>query len=257
MNNTLSNDIADRIRHRILDEEKYQPGERIPNERALAKELGVSRASIREGIRILVGNGLLKVRRGVGTFVAASPGLTHDPLGLSEIRDQYQLMVDWYQVRLMLEPAEMEIVAEKITDEQLEELYELEKTCSDAARSGRNYTEKDAAFHLKLAQVTENPILIRFMEGVTESVQFGTVLGGIDSRRNASQNHRRILESLEMRDTDGAYHAMRMHILLGQKVAEEQVRSMIREKEESAARKGEQTPAEDAAASPQAAMSAE
>ncbi len=79
---SLSQDIAARLQKMILEESQYEPDEKIPNERALASQLGVSRTSIREAIKILVGNGVLTVKRGVGTFVAATPDMGKDPRGL-------------------------------------------------------------------------------------------------------------------------------------------------------------------------------
>jgi DNA-binding FadR family transcriptional regulator len=55
----------------------WAPSERIPSEAALAVELGVGRSSIREAIRLLARDGLLEVRHGVGTFVAAASELEH------------------------------------------------------------------------------------------------------------------------------------------------------------------------------------
>ena len=60
---SLSQDIAARLQKMILEESQYEPEEKIPNERALASQLGVSRTSIREAIKILVGNGALTVKR--------------------------------------------------------------------------------------------------------------------------------------------------------------------------------------------------
>ncbi|MFJ7623889.1 winged helix-turn-helix domain-containing protein, partial [Rhodococcus erythropolis] len=64
------------LRGRIM-QGTWAPSERIPSEAALAVELGVGRSSIREAIRLLARDGLLEVRHGVGTFVAAASELEH------------------------------------------------------------------------------------------------------------------------------------------------------------------------------------
>ena len=216
---SLSQDIAARLQKMILEESQYEPEEKIPNERALASQLGVSRTSIREAIKILVGNGVLTVKRGVGTFVASTPDMGKDPLGLSGVEDKKKLVLDWYKVRLMVEPSEMEYVIDNITDEKLGRLRELQKKCEKLASSGEQYWDADTAFHKYLAVLSGNLILGRFMEGVSESVRMGTALGGILARENSVKNHKAIVDFIEKRDKAGAYHAMRMHLLLGMEEA--------------------------------------
>ena len=69
-NINLSQKTADIIKNRIINEQVLLPGDKLPNENELSNELGVSRATLREAIRILVNDGLLTVYRGKGTFVS-------------------------------------------------------------------------------------------------------------------------------------------------------------------------------------------
>lgn len=214
-NQSLSQSIADRLQNMILNENQYEPNEKIPNERMLAEMLGVSRASIREAIKILVGNGVLTVRRGAGTFVASSPDIMSDPLRLATIEDQRNLQVKWYQVRLMIEPEAMKFVIQNITDEELETLKRLERECADKIENDENCAEEDTAFHIFLAKATHNEILERLMAGVSESVSSGIAVGKGYARENALKNHRLIVQYIENRDEIGAYNAMRLHLLKG------------------------------------------
>lgn len=65
----LSDDIAEMLLSMIVVEKKYLPGDKLPNEIELSKELGVSRITLREAIRILVTRHVLEIKRGKGTFV--------------------------------------------------------------------------------------------------------------------------------------------------------------------------------------------
>lgn len=65
----LSDDIADVILSMITVEKKYNPGDKLPNEMELSEQLGVSRITLREAIRILVTANVLEIKRGKGTFV--------------------------------------------------------------------------------------------------------------------------------------------------------------------------------------------
>lgn len=212
-----SEKIAERLEQMIIEEVRYQPNEKIPNERTLAQMLGVSRASVREAIKILTGNGILVVRRGIGTFVAEKPGFVTDPFHMATSKNKANLLEMWYQVRLMLEPEYMRLVIENITVEELENLKQFEQNCANKIRCGESYAKEDTEFHLFLAKATHNEILERFMAGVEESVFPGVELEADAARKNALENHRLVVQYIELGDVYGAYNAMRMHLLLGQK----------------------------------------
>ena len=69
MPKVLSEMIADDILYMINVEKRFSETMKLPNENDFAKELNVNRATLREAIRILVTNGVLEIRRGVGTFI--------------------------------------------------------------------------------------------------------------------------------------------------------------------------------------------
>ena len=68
-NKRLSDDVAETIMSMIKVEKKYNPGDKLPNELQLSEELGVSRITLREAIRILVARNVLEIKRGKGTFI--------------------------------------------------------------------------------------------------------------------------------------------------------------------------------------------
>lgn len=84
----ISQIIANQISDMIFLEKKYNPNDKLPNENKLAEELGVSRTTIREAVKILVANGILTIERGRGTFVTANPGMHNDPFGISYLEDK-------------------------------------------------------------------------------------------------------------------------------------------------------------------------
>ena len=68
----LADSTAQRIRKMIEDEERFSAGDKLPNENDLASELGVSRSTLREAVKILTTSGMLEIRRGKGTFVTSN-----------------------------------------------------------------------------------------------------------------------------------------------------------------------------------------
>lgn len=88
----VSQVIAGRIKDMIFLEKKYMPNDRLPNEYDLSAQLGVSRTSLREAIKILAANGILTIKRGSGTFVTATTDNSNDPFGIAYLEDKKSLL---------------------------------------------------------------------------------------------------------------------------------------------------------------------
>ena len=76
----LSSNVSDKLKRKIIDGE-WKVNEQIPTEQELAEELMVSRTTIREAIKILASQNIVRIDRGKGTFVAETPWVIQDPLG--------------------------------------------------------------------------------------------------------------------------------------------------------------------------------
>ena len=225
----LSEQIAQQLRGMIFDEHRFNPGDRMPDERSLAQEMGVSRTSLREAIKTLVASGVLVIRRGVGTFVSETPGKLDDPFGFAYAEDKKQLLADWYQARLISESEAMELVAKNATDEELQELEDLALRQRDLITSGdrkkktqENYSysfmELDQEFHAALAAATHSAVMGRVLPALHEWVYFGAAVGEYprlsrEMEHNAKESHLTIAQFLKMRDGRGANMAMRYHML--------------------------------------------
>lgn len=219
----LSVQLADMLADMILNQEKYVPGQKLPNERDFANELGVSRTSIREATKQLEARGLVEIRRGVGTFVTKTPGIATDPLGIESekehISNALTILEDWYNVRMILEGEAMEMVAKNATDQELEHLSKLfdEETMLYNS-TDREFIGVDQHFHCTLASATHNIIMSRLIPTLHASVYYDIVRSFFkdlrhDFGRNAESNHRAILNHLKARDGCGANLAMRYHMI--------------------------------------------
>ena len=127
---------------------RLAPGERLPSERDLARRLEVGRASVREAIAALQVAGLVETRPGSGTFVAATP---------DEVREVHDSSPsDLLEARLLLEPQVARLAAQRgRPDEEIEALLAL---MEDA--TGDVWNDCDRRFHLRIAALTGNPVLI-------------------------------------------------------------------------------------------------
>lgn len=171
--------IADKIID-LIESKELLPGEKLPSEQELMKELNVGRGTIREAIKSLVSRNIVEIRRGVGTFVAKNTGVVEDPLGFSFIDNKKKLVKDSMDVRLLLEPSIARWAARNATDFEILEIIELSKKIETAILNDENYSDLDVEFHTKIANssgnlVVENliPILntnIRSLIDVTHAV---------------------------------------------------------------------------------------
>lgn len=216
----ISKNIADQINDMIFLQKKYKPNDKLPNEHKLAEELGVSRTTIREAVKTLVANGVLTIERGRGTFVTAQPGAQSDPFGMSYLEDKKKLVHNWFEMRLVLEPANVRMVVERASDEEIKEILECEKDAATLILAGKPYSTADQKFHAAIAKATHNSVIELMLPAIEASISDAintAVYAGTHHRAsdNALTNHRLIANFIEKRDADGAALAMYCHIKRG------------------------------------------
>ena len=106
----------------ITEDKIFAPGEQLPNENTLSSRLGVSRATLREAIRILAAQGVLDVYRGRGTFI--SPDIyTLNDIGLESMERVRVHLKDLYEARLLFEPEIASIVCRRASDTELKKNF--------------------------------------------------------------------------------------------------------------------------------------
>jgi GntR family transcriptional repressor for pyruvate dehydrogenase complex len=181
----LADDIVDRIETLIL-EGTLKPGERLPAERALAEEFGVSRPSLREALQKLVARGLLQSRHGGGTFVSEALGSSfRDPL-LQLLEKNPEAQRDLLEFRHTLEGSVAYYAAKRATEPDRERLTAaFERLLDCYAREGRvSRAEEgaaDAHFHLAIAEASHNAVLLHTMRSLFELLERNVVtnIGGM------------------------------------------------------------------------------
>lgn len=90
----ISEDIIDFILNQHL-----QPGDKLPNEAILSKQLDIGRSSLREAMKLLASRNIVTIKQGSGTYVASSPGIVDDPFGFTFISDKKKLVQDLLEIR--------------------------------------------------------------------------------------------------------------------------------------------------------------
>ena len=134
----LSDRIADDILNMITIEKRFFPGDKLPNENDLSKELNISRTTLREAIRILVTNGVLEIKRGLGTFVRTDISVENlnelNPLSMAKVDAK-----DLYEMRLIFEPEAAYLATIRATDDELKRIIDLGKRIEEKIKNREDY----------------------------------------------------------------------------------------------------------------------
>ena len=210
----LSEQTAERLFERIVDERRYGPGEKLPNENDLSAELGVSRTTLREAISSLVAQGILQIQRGRGTFVAQE--LPDSSVNLSAIQNLHsQLRArDLLEMRLIFEPATVALACERASDEELDMIRKKAERVERIAAEDGDWPLADQEFHWAIIKASHNEYMRHLYPIINSAVNEIMQITGNRQQmlETALGDNRVILEFLLQRDEAGARHAMSIHI---------------------------------------------
>lgn len=202
----------------LIERGTLQPGDRIPPEREFARSLKISRASLRTGIGYLAAMGVMKVRHGVGTFVADGP----PEFGTASLSFMGALhgFQSWqmFEARIILESSLAALAAERGKEEHHARLAEEVAEMFAAVRNPSDYLIHDVLFHRIIAQASGNPILAAVMETITSSMydkRRKTVERATDLRESAEM-HRAIYRAIRARNATEARKLMERHLHMAQ-----------------------------------------
>ena len=211
----ISEEVANKIKTMIIDG-NIEVGARLPAEQELAQKFNVSIRSIREAVKSLVSCNVLEVRRGVGTFVCSTPGVSDDPLGL-EFMNLDMLYPDLMEVRSILEPEvfvlaahrgnekdfkKADVILEKI--QQLNERLVHSQTTETDEELFEQFWQYDIAFHRCFYNTIHNLYQSASFKSFRKSPDFYS-------------RHQAILDAVRAKDDEAIRQLCRLHISSGGK----------------------------------------
>lgn len=211
---------VDQIIEQVLDvirSENIQVGDKLPSERDLAKTLGVSRPTLREAIVTLTAIGVLEIRRGVGTFVAATDFSGSLGFKLGEIMGAGVNPFDALELRVLLEPGIAALAAERADQKLIRKLEEnLEKT-REKSKQDETYFDEDHDFHLTIVRAINNPLVEHALETALdiwfsdwgESAHATMSIPGTPGKYHSI--HEKVVSAIKASDPDLAYKEMTEH----------------------------------------------
>ena len=234
--NTTAEEVVARLRDMIQSGE-LASGDRLPPERDLAKLLGVSRPTLRAGIRSLTAVGILQSRQGAGTFVAeAQESPTLDTSALRLLSALHGFTSDeMFEARLALEMSIAGLAAERATSEQMAQLAEEIAGMYASIERPEQYLVHDMQFHQTVAAASGNRILTALMNMVATILfdyRSKTVKRATDLKESAEQHHN-IYRAIREHNSEAARQAMRAHLLETQRAQRMEVEQRVLENERS------------------------
>jgi GntR family transcriptional repressor for pyruvate dehydrogenase complex len=214
-NNRISHTIVEQIRQAILSGE-LKPGDKLPSEKALAEEFGVSKASLREAFRALEALGMLEIRQGVagGAFVIAVDLETARNNIFNYIFFQNPTIDEFTQLRSFIEPAVAEIAAQKITDKDIADLEQNLIKTRQKMDDGPFYYQLDTYFHHRIAEIAGNRLACFVVDSLKNAIVNIKLELELDREFSVAvyKAHKRILAALKSRDPELARQEMLNHI---------------------------------------------
>lgn len=199
--------VVDRVR-RAIALGIVLPGDRLPSERTLAEQLGVSRVTVREALRVLQGEGLLVTRRGSGGTVVSTAARTSGP-----ISEHYKAEVaEVFEFRVAVESMAARLAARHSTPADIDTLLECQAALV-ASTNVDTFRRADSEFHLTVARMSSNAMLERSIQDARAAA-----FSWLDMREftvfqdSSFQGHAEIIDAITQHDDDMAAKAMERHI---------------------------------------------
>nr|WP_315278709.1 transcriptional regulator LldR [uncultured Acinetobacter sp.] len=208
----------------LVEKNQMQVGDRLPAERKLCEQLGVSRSSLREAIQQLTSQGMLVSKVGAGTFLQQLPTNWSQyqivqPLS-NLIDEDPAYRFDVQEARMVLEGGTAWYAAQRATAEDLKKI----RACYEQIAHFQILADDDQAaiadakFHLAIAEASHNLVLIQMMRGLFDLLQYNVVLG---RRKVYTEAHRfdqlhdqhfQVMDAIERQDPEAARAAVCGHI---------------------------------------------
>jgi GntR family transcriptional repressor for pyruvate dehydrogenase complex len=201
----------------LIDSGSLGPGARLPPERDLAREVGVSRPTVRAGLRTLAALGVVRSRRGSGTYIPDGPP-TLGADALSFLAALHKFTVDdVYEARRILEVGAAGLAAERATPDHLATLADEVAGLFASLSERQLFLIHDINFHRSIAAASGNPIVASLVEMVSllyYERRRATAERAVDrDLRDAADSHRQIYQAVRARDVDAARRAMDEHLV--------------------------------------------
>lgn len=209
---SLSLQIADDLKEKIIVKKEYKVGDKLPNENLLSNELNVSRTTLREAIRILVTENILEIKRGKGTYIINDTIANHD---FGKLSNTVSDLKDLLELRLIIEPMAVYYATKRATEKDVENILHYGKNVEEKILNNEDRSEDELYFHNSIAKASHNAFIKDLMPIINEAINKGVHLSKEFHKINelTLRDHEMIMDFIKAGNADGAKVAMELHII--------------------------------------------
>jgi GntR family transcriptional repressor for pyruvate dehydrogenase complex len=211
----LRDQVAEMLLDMILSGD-YGAGDRLPPERVLVEQLGVSRTVVREALNLLETRGLIRVEHGRGAIVSADDThALHNNLGFL-LRMQPSTLWELMEMRKALEVEVAGLAAARATTEDIALMRAALDRMRENINAPEGYVDADVEFHNLLVRSARNRVFVIMMEPIVDLLLASRRMTGSKeaNAKRALRAHEAILKKVEAKDVEGARREMRKHLML-------------------------------------------
>ncbi len=212
----LSQIVVDQITG-LIEEGRLTVGDQLPSERQLVQQLGISRASVREALRLLESQGLVEVLGGKGAFVVGAVSKANALPGLMVwLEEHHEEVLDVLEVRAILESHAAYLGAQRGSPQMVVQLRDVVTEMISCVEQGGlvDATRADRKFHHLLYEASGNRFLKLLGDGIVATL-FGprySTLRIPGRAQQSAEEHRLVMEAIAARDPEAASKAIRQHL---------------------------------------------
>ncbi|SDS52367.1 transcriptional regulator, GntR family [Streptomyces sp. TLI_053] len=210
----VTDEAIEKIKAMIVSGE-LGPGSRLPKEADLAERLGLSRNSLREAVKALSLIRVLDVRQGDGTYVTSlEPNLLLESLGFVVDFHQDDTVLEFLEVRRILEPAASAMAARVMSDDDISGLRQVLDSLREDATL-QQLIENDLEFHRRIAAGSGNSVLCSLIDGLSGPTARARIWRGLTEEgavARTRQQHRAIVDAIAGRTPDLAHAWATIHV---------------------------------------------
>lgn len=197
------NTDARRLEEKIIEliSERLDSGGKLPTEKQMVEEFGVSRPALREVLSIFEASGVITTLQGSGRYVKM-PNVSAQLADTWAIliRAKPQILTELLEIRAILEISALAKVVERVTVSQLQELGQQVAAMKDKASRNEDFVAEDRQFHRILFDATGNELLEQLMSAFWDLYAKSSVEPQHDDLAEVAEHHRKMLDALTKRD---------------------------------------------------------
>lgn len=200
----------------LISSGEIKPGQKLPSERDISSELGVSRQSVREALYRAGTMGLIEVRQGEGSFVRSSiSNNLKEPLEVI-LSEQAERVFEFLEIRKLFEGWCAEKAASQATEEDVKKIKEILERMKNLKTTDKAWEETDLEFHFAVVSAANHVIAIHIMEALkvtfTTFFDFRQILEKIDKKELLWQHHYDIYEAIKQKKPQSAKQKLVDHL---------------------------------------------